>query len=483
MADIGKIFTAEPRSLADFLSTNDQGCFIPSYQRAYSWDVKDVGRLFEDAIDGLRRLVDHPNALRFLGTIIAVDEKGVVPVDEPMDTELPNVVMTIIDGQQRLCTLLAVNIILHDLILRQRATIQTESDSERLLQIIDDYLFDLQKTFRFEGRPSASLWRNYPRVIRAYEDQWARHQSNARYESPVAKLIWNYIEHREADPSGGQEFCFGSDAPSSNPEPGQPSLEAVIAYIRTAASQIADGYFDDQVEFPTVEQLISGPVQAEGFWADRFPVQALAYINAHPDATSPALRLMAFGRYLNTRMAVTVVTTSSEDYAFDMFEALNTTGQPLTAFETFRPKVVEYEGLSNYRGSTSKPHMRKIEEYLDRFIKADERQRATTSLLIPFALLDTGYRLEGHLSAQRRYLRDQYGQLGTDASRRHAFTGALATTADFLRCGWDAPLGKPARILPGELGVDAAAGFCFEALRSLRHDVSAVSTHGTDLRL
>src|SRR4051812_40794657 len=96
-----------------------------------------------------------------------------------------------------------------------------------------------------------------------------------------------------------------------------------------------------------------------------------------------------------------------------------------------RPEVVEYEGQSNYRNSPSKPHMRAVEQYLERFSKAEERQRATTSLLIPFALLDTGFRLEGHLSAQRRYLRDKYDSLGDDPSRRRAFTEALGTTANF----------------------------------------------------
>lgn len=33
--EINKIFDAEPKSLAEFLGANDQGCFIPSYQRAY----------------------------------------------------------------------------------------------------------------------------------------------------------------------------------------------------------------------------------------------------------------------------------------------------------------------------------------------------------------------------------------------------------------------------------------------------------------
>jgi hypothetical protein len=191
----------------------------------------------------------------------------------------------------------------------------------------------------------------------------------------------------------------------------------------------------------------------------------------HQEEVAPVLRLMAFARYLNTRMAVTVVTTSAEDYAFDMFEALNTTGQPLTAFETFRPKVVEYEGPANYRNSPSEPHMRAVEQYLERFGRAEERQRATTSLLIPFALLDTGYRLEGHLSAQRRYLRDKYQSLGSDGPRRRAFTQALGTTADFLRHGWDAPSGAPALMMPDGDPIDAEAGFCFEALRSLRHDV------------
>jgi hypothetical protein len=273
MSEIPKIFTAKPRSLADFLSTNDQGCFIPSYQRAYSWDVKDVGRLFEDAADGLRRLVDHPSALRFLGTIIAVDDKSVVPVDEPMDTELPNVVMTVIDGQQRLCTLVAVNIIIHDAILRRRAAIPASPEADRLLQIIDDYLFDLEKTFRFEGRPSPTLWRNYPRLIRAYEDQWARHQSNARYDSPIAKLTWAYIAHRDNDPAGSTDFTYGSTTPAAKPEPGHAALEAVLGYIRTATVHIASGEFEE-ISLPSLEKLTSQPVQNEGFWADRFPADA-----------------------------------------------------------------------------------------------------------------------------------------------------------------------------------------------------------------
>lgn len=469
MSDINKIFTAEPKSLSDFLSTNDQGCFVPSYQRAYSWDVKDVSRLFEDTVDGMRRLTSAPDSLRFLGTIIAVNDKAVVPVEDPMDGELPGVVMTIIDGQQRLCTLVAVNIMLHDAISHRRAGVGEGSAAERLLQWVDDFLFDLAKTFRFEGRPGSTIWKNYPRVIRAYDDVWARRESLAKYSSPIAKLIWAYIAHMEDSAQPRPAFAYSSAVPAVRPEPGHPALEAVITYVRGALGHIADGQFED-IGLPAIPDLVAHGDASQSFWSDRFPTEAAELVRNSAEAAE-IVRLMAFGRYLNTRMAITVVTTAVEDYAFDMFEALNTTGQPLTAFETFRPKVVEYEGQSSYYSSPSKNHMREVELYLERFGKAEDRQRATTSLLIPFALLDTGYRLEGHLSAQRRYLRDKYASL-VDKPRRQSFTEALGTAATFLRSAWDAEQGRSALLLPETLSsTDSEAAFCFEALRSIRHDV------------
>ena len=81
------------------------------------------------------------------------------------------------------------------------------------------------------------------------------------------------------------------------------------------------------------------------------------------------LRFLIFTRYLNRRMAVTVVIADNENDAFDMFEALNTTGKPLTAFETFKPKVIEREELSKYKETESYKWMTKIEEYLNKKVK------------------------------------------------------------------------------------------------------------------
>ncbi|MGY2733567.1 hypothetical protein ACVWYO_001241 [Sphingomonas sp. UYP23] len=80
-----------------------------------------MARLFKDTVTGLGRLPTSPNSLRFLGTIIAVNDKALLGVAEPMDQQLPETVMTLIDGQQRLCTLITVNILLHDKIDASRS--------------------------------------------------------------------------------------------------------------------------------------------------------------------------------------------------------------------------------------------------------------------------------------------------------------------------------------------------------------------------
>jgi len=466
--EISKVFDAEPQSLSDFLGANDQGCFIPSYQRTYAWRDEEVSRMFEDAITGLSRLPSAPSSLRFLGTIITVTDKALLGIQEPMDQHLPETVMTVIDGQQRLCTLIVVNILLHDTIRRMAGELEASDADDGFSQIVEDYLYDLIKTFQFVGRPAATIWQNYPRVIRAEQDQWARSQNNARYDSPIARLTWAYISHT-ADAPAPFEYAPPADAKDGS---GHQALATVVDHVRGALESIAGGEFEGRALIDPV-QLVSDEVQNGEFWIAKFPTALTQRLTA--EVTEPVarlLRLMAFGRYLNTRMAITVVTTAQEDYAFDIFEALNTTGTPLTAFETFRPKVIETEGMLEYPHSPSATHLKEINAYLDRWTKADDRQRATSSLLIPFRLLDRGERLEARLASQRTYLRSTYDNLPDIAAKR-AFTSALATMADFLRNGWQAEPGLPAMASPGGKALnDPETAFCFEAMRTLRHDIT-----------
>ncbi len=83
--DINNVFDAEPKSSSKFPGSNDQGCFIPSYQRAYRWHSTEVDRPREDTIAGLNRFPEAASSLRFLGRIITVPDKSLLGVAVPMD--------------------------------------------------------------------------------------------------------------------------------------------------------------------------------------------------------------------------------------------------------------------------------------------------------------------------------------------------------------------------------------------------------------
>ena len=122
-------------------------------------------------------------------------------------------------------------------------------------------------------------------------------------------------------------------------------------------------------------------------------------------------------------------------HAFEMFESLNTTGEPLTIFETFRPKVIESEGLFEYENSKSKDYMELVESYFDQFDNADERRKETVKLLIPFALAESGKKLSSEVKDQRQYMRHQYDNLLSKQEKLN-FVQHLSHVAKFMSNAW-----------------------------------------------
>ena len=102
-----KIFDAESESLYDFVSKNGRGLYIPPYQRAYAWEGSNVTRLIDDTIQGLNALLKRPDeSITFLGTIIAMEDTKKVTINPLIKRQVYGQVMSVIDGQQRLTTLL-----------------------------------------------------------------------------------------------------------------------------------------------------------------------------------------------------------------------------------------------------------------------------------------------------------------------------------------------------------------------------------------
>jgi hypothetical protein len=471
---IDQIFTAKAENIWQFLHTAGQGCYIPAYQRPYAWDDENVDRLIDDAINGLNHLEDRSSAISFLGTIIAIHDVKNITVKPVYQAEVAPRVMTLIDGQQRVSTSVMMNVALHHHIsafYRKLEKVPGEA-FDWVRQQSQRALAELWTTFALDqttGMPE--VYRYYPRVIRAFDDVWSTKGNQALYNSPIARLVWAYIEHAFAKKTDVFNHKVADD--DGVPDPKHEAIVSVFRYMRqqlTALTSKKVGEYD----FPDLQQVVRNEAFMTALWAFVPPEPVVRYVteqsdDKHYDTLSALLRSLVFHRYFNTRMALTIVTTRSEDDAFDMFEALNTTGEPLTAFETFKPKIIEAEGLEQYQDSPAHKNVQRIEQYLDAFKKADERQKATSELLIPFALAETGERLQKDLGDQRRYLRDYFDKLPSMDEKR-GVVASLANLSAFVRTAW-LPQEDGAQ-LEGFGTFDDETGFCFQSLRALKHAVA-----------
>jgi Protein of unknown function DUF262 len=213
-------------------------------------------------------------------------------------------------------------------------------------------------------------------------------------------LIWKYLEYLKSDEK--KQFRYDPVDANNNKLPlHQPHAE-IFRFIQREAQRISADQAEEEHQLPDVQVLITNLNVTDELWGFPLPESVKNFIcvaqseEKHKEFCQ-LFRLLVLSRYMNNRMAFTMVTTKSEDDAFDMFEALNTTGEPLTAFETLKPRIIEEETLTNYEQSASRQHVRAIEEYLDKFKKAEEKQTATSELLVPFALAETGLKLQKRL--------------------------------------------------------------------------------------
>ena len=138
--------------------------------------------------------------------------------------------------------------------------------------------------------------------------------------------------------------------------------------------------------------------------------KVVSWISDHCDAEEfqGLVRTVLFSWYVLKCVVLTRVETDSEDYAFDIFDALNTTGEPLTAIETLKPYVIRWEKTHNsqqdYRGSLSEEEFERISRDLyEQFPDTDKRQKETKQLLVAFALYHDGVKLGLNLGIQRNH--------------------------------------------------------------------------------
>ncbi len=412
---------------------------IPEYQRPYDWTQQNIDRLLSNCLDGLKRAVlgsiSHP--FTFVGAIIlAPDDSTQGSFDEKS--------LLIVDGQQRLTTLLLLSCVLFEAIRTHKHDIATTHDAKVqhwLTKEIEEQLNRLYKctTGQLHG---ISPTPPFPRMVRA-NDTLSPQDSNSIYQSLIASLLNQFGDYCQTDDN---EFSPEHIETENHLLKMYQHLRTQIdrlVYKGNSESEDQDDDFDPPVlvgdDFIKTgcEHLFAKLVDV----GDQSQVDEIISIVSSTPGSDGLVRLLLFASYMIQSVVLTVVVAPNEDIGFDIFDALNTTGEPLTALETLKPHIVRFDaGVGDEDPQmVSETWWELIEEHVTKAYDSPiQRQNETKELVTGFALYYAGDKLGTALNVQRNALRDYFIHAKeTDHNVAREFVTSLGRLARYRRQYWD----------------------------------------------
>lgn len=430
MNDIRELFYSEGLSLYDTLSSNDViGFLVPLYQRKYSWDKKHISRLLEDILDGITSIKQDKEAINFIGAAIFVE----ISV-EAFRTKASSIV----DGQQRLTTLILLSSLLHQLLgerlndLKQVNSSFSRLLSDRIKERLDELFACFSKSKSPLPKKSSDY---YPIIIREHVDKWHKSSHQSNYDSPVADYLNQYIHYVYDNENKSFGWNKKRDGVDIN------FFVDNESFIKEwLDSLLSNNYFDN-----IIESVLNTRIGSVLFGFDEEEKREIIkeYTpNKNEKSVNDSIILLCFSEYLLRRVAITNVRVADERYGFDIFEALNTTGAPLTAIETFRPVVARYydqyfSETGGYERSDSKLIFDDIDRYLDKKKNTLQKTKESQQIVVTFAYLTRGEKIAEKLDVQRVCLKKWYEEIEpNDPESKKRYVNCLGSIVDFKDRFW-----------------------------------------------
>lgn len=453
MVELSKAFSAAGLSVYQLLVAPGMGFYIPLYQREYSWETNNVQQLIDDLSNGVDTLYTQEkeeDVIRFLGTIITIeaDKEKIKPQDP---TALPSEIRLIIDGQQRITTLILLASQLYLQILQAETKIKKLGPPfTNIVEACISWRGKLKSMFTLNlgwGDPPIK-----PKIIRGQKDWWIREGDiSVAYTSPATKYISEFIEFISEVESGNKPFSI-KDAPGfdKDAEGEEHMVASSVKLMRTwLTTTVARAHLDKKKDdFPSAELLIQTVKNQKFIWGyDRPELKLLIEESDVQNIKSGAshicslVQIFAVAYYLLERCCFTVIQPTNEKWGLDMFQSLNATGTPLTAIETFKPSVVNTNEVieqKDFKGSDDALWFKKAEDLFEGK-SASEKNRLTNDFLTSFALVTDAeeQKLSSQFSEQRKWLDNVYSKLGRNSeagsAEKHVFIKFFGQYADFYR--------------------------------------------------
>lgn len=433
--DIKTSFVTDNRSVATFLNQPGMGLYIPFYQRDYSWDTDNIDQLIEDLSCGIRRIVEDPRSsgqeIRFMGTIIIVTEGNKSKI-KPIEIEaVPTGIAMLIDGQQRLSTIALGCTALLRRIYEIKHKLKKNSPFVKSVNGIYDYWSKrLVKTFSFdleEGTPTLK-----PKIIRGNKDCWTLERSiDEAYKSDLSNYFAACIQafvDKTAFPNFDKKK-YGDTLLYKN-------YQRLYSWLKNT---VANAHHSSD-EFVSANQIMEAFTQEQLWRLERDDLKALfSDLSSNIEDTEVICELvqtLSVCYYLLDCCCFTTIQPANEDWAFDMFQSLNATGNPLTAIETFKPTIVNTfdRGLNHgFKGSKCDKSFDLIESFLNGTKTAMQKTKRTNDYITSFLLTLDGKSVASHFSAQRKALHNAFTSLDDSIEKQEEFIIRMGNYAKFYQ--------------------------------------------------
>ena len=434
--DLHREYSSSGESIADLFDSVEEGFFVPAYQREYTWEEENINQLFDDIVLGTRDLIENPIATTFLGTTILTtltNKSETVVVGD--DRAQPTSVQLVIDGQQRISTLALVSIQITDQLNTLSNLLPNNEPYEDFKMAAAQYSKRLMNVYSIELGKGAEPPRK-PKIISGREnDRWAHRGTDISYISQIARYVASYIRLGKSD-----------DAIASLDSTDKTRVLNNVNLIKTWIDAICNAHLSTSLvydQFPVGSKIADRTMQefVLGFYSED-----VLEIVTKPESdrnTSDLLaisiyQLLLFSHYLLYRCGVNRLQPSHEEWGFDMFQSLNTTGTPLTVIETFLPQVMQAEISveDNWSESPSQPLMNEIQRIFDATNTNEQKTKRTNEVLSSFALCLKGRKLGNKFSDQRRWLSNIYTDRATNIDEQRTIVNKLNQVARFYYYAW-----------------------------------------------
>ncbi len=409
-------------SLLSFFSQPGRGFYVPYYQRNYSWDEDNASKLISDIIGGVKRALNKPNNSIFLGTVILHDENN---VEVGVHTDTPNLltkVSNVVDGQQRISSLgmlaCTLSYIIQDTVQELNQYISSASEIATLVQELQNQKLDLFDFFCVEIKKGGAQPNLKPLIIRAGDvtsnpvsDQWTLAGSgNHFYRSNTASFFSEFISGNpflSINKDSRVECVVNTYIDQIKNELG--SVDSVFARSLLSANSTQGGSLNNFMDYPPNLSNINNLPNNE---------QKVFY---------SGMMLLAICHFLKSACHFVVIECQDEGIAFDMFQSLNATGTPLTAFEVFRPVIVKKYGTGY--ASTIKDEVDRIESVFEKESTASGKEELTDKVIASAALAYDGSIISNRFSEERDWLIDTFQPLSGQNAKD--FVCCIASQAEY----------------------------------------------------